>query len=1189
MNFRYVFAVIIVFFCVFSSLNAQVTGRVTGSVIDATGAAVPGATVGLQLPSSGSSAYTTSTTANGDFQILSVNAGSYDLVIDSKGFLKVVIGDLKVNPGRATDVAPVKLEIATVNQSVEVTSAKDTVETSHAEVATTIVKSQIQNLPVLNRSPLGFLQTQAGINSARGSTTVNGLRPTFVNVTLDGVNIQDNFIRTNDVDFLPNLLLLDQVAEVTVITSNASAVNQGGSAQVQFVTPSGSNEFHGSALWSNRNNFFAANPWFNNQAGVARPFLNQNQFGGALGGRIIKNKLFFYTNYEAFRLNQQTPQNHTVMTDDARNGIYTYLVNGAPQKVNILQAAGVTADPTMAAMLAKVPKTINNFLVGDSTASLSRNTAGYIINKRANRSRDNLTAKGDYIFSPRNSFTLSYARNHDKVDRSGTPYDVTYEVVPTVANDGVTKLFSLAWRFNPGPTLTNEVRFGFNMAPGPFLISHDIPNFFVTNTTYTNPVNNYRNQGRNTDTFNIADNANWVKGTHTVAFGFQSQITRIESYDDAGITPTYTLDIGSGNPGLTSAQLPGIGATDQAAANRLLATLAGYVSAYTQNFNVASRTSGFVNGQTNLRHLKYDNYAFYGQDSWKLNRKLTLTYGARWDYFTPVDERDALVLFPVLQNGNVIQTLMNPNAMLDFAGSAVGRPWYKKDRNNIAPNIGLAFDPTGEGKWAIRAGYSLAYVNDNTVRALDNSQSGNAGLQATSTRNGLTAMIRNGLPAVTLPVYKVPRVLADNYALSTTSAAAMPSPDLVTPYVQQWSFGVQRSIKDFLIDARYVGNHATKQMRGFDYNQVIISQMMPDFLKAQNNGFLAQRAGQGFNPSYNASIPGSQPVPFFNQLASGGLLTNATISNLIQTGQVGELASTYQTALLNGSVNFFANPNILGANALTNYSNASYNGFQFNVARRLAHGLQFQANYVFSKVMSDTAGTADTNFEPFLDINNPKIERSRVAASDITHVIKANGFYELPFGRNHRFNPSNRVLSKLVSGWNIAAILTEQSGTPFSVLSARGTLNRGTRSALETANTTLDKSQLDEIFTFRMTGNGPYFVPQSVLGSDGRAVAADGAVPFNGQVFFQPAAGTIGGLQRNYFSGPWVFNTDALIAKSTAIAEGKTLTLRMIANNTFNHPTWFVGDQNISSATFGKITTTFFNRRLVQFEAVLKF
>ena len=653
--------------------QAQVAGKVTGSVVDASGAAVPNAAVSLQLSGSGSNVYSTETTSGGDFTLPTVNPATYDLVVEAKGFTKAVVKGIDVDPGRSNDVPPIKLELAAVTQTVEVHESAQNVQTSNAEVTTTIVRSQVQNLPTLNRSPLGFLQTQAGINNNRGSTTVNGQRPTYVNVTLDGINIQDNFIRTNDVDFLPNLLLTDQVAEITVTTSNASAANFGGSAQVQFVTPSGSNDFHGGAFWSNRNNYFAANTWFNNQSGVGRPFLNQNQLGGSLGGRIIKNKLFFYSNYEAFRLRQQTTQNHTILTPDSRNGIYTYTTAGNPnpQKVNILQAAGIQPDAAAAALLAQVPDPSkrNNFNAGDSTAALLRNTAGYLFLKRNNRTRDNATFKGDYLPSTKHVFTVSYIYNRDILDRPDL--DTTYSLVPSVTNNDPVKLLSSAWRWNPKPNLTNEVRFGFNWAPAIFAAVQEIPKFFVSGLTYTNPLNTFRSQGRNTDTYNFADNGNWIHGPHSVAFGFQGQTVRVEQFNDAGITASYGLGVGS-HPGLTAAQLPGISATDLAAANMLLATFAGYVQSYTQTFNVTSRTSGFVNGATNLRHNTFDNYALYAQDSWKIKRRLTATLGLRWDYYTPVDERDALALLPVLQNNNVIQTVMSPNTVLDFAGSAVG-------------------------------------------------------------------------------------------------------------------------------------------------------------------------------------------------------------------------------------------------------------------------------------------------------------------------------------------------------------------------------------------------------------------------------------------------------------------------------------------------------------------------------------
>src|SRR5205085_10102566 len=139
-----------------------------------------------------------------------------------------------------------------------------------------------------------------------GTKSVNGLRSSFTNMTLDGINIQDNFIRTNDLDYAPMRTTIDQIAEITVSTSNGSAAIGGGASQMVLSTKSGSNTFHGAVYWYNRNSALAANDWFNNQAGVKRTFIDLNQPGAALGGRIIRDKLFFYTNYELFRNKQQS-------------------------------------------------------------------------------------------------------------------------------------------------------------------------------------------------------------------------------------------------------------------------------------------------------------------------------------------------------------------------------------------------------------------------------------------------------------------------------------------------------------------------------------------------------------------------------------------------------------------------------------------------------------------------------------------------------------------------------------------------------------------------------------------------------------------------------------------------------------------------------------------------------------------
>jgi len=195
-------------------------------------------------------------------------------------------------------------------------------------------------------------------------------------------------------------------------------------------------------------------------------------------------------------------------------------------------------------------------------------------------------------------------------------------------------------------------------------------------------------------------------------------------------------------------------------------------------------------------------------------------------------------------------------------------------------------------------------------------------------------------------------------------------------------------------------------------------------------------------------------------------------------------------------------------------------------------------------------------------------------------------------GRGHAWNPSNPVVSRIISGWNAGAIMTKQSGTPFSVLSGRGTFNRAARSgATNTANTTLNKSQLDSLIGFRMTGNGPYIIDLTAIGADGRGVAPDGAAPFAGQAFTQPTAGNIGALQRRYFSGSWNFALDFSAQKVTNITERQTLEFRMDSTNILNHPTFDVtGDYNLTATTFGRITGTgFAGRRLIQFGLIYRF
>ncbi len=185
----------------------------------------------------------------------------YDLHVEMSGFRKTILRQVKVDPGVELAVQPIQLELSAVAEVVEVHAQATGVQTANAEISVTVTNLQITRLPSLNRSPLAFIAIQAGVGgNGRTNTTINGLRPSFANVTIDGVNIQDNFIRTNTLDFQPNMLQLDQVAEFTLSTSNTNASLGNGAGQLSFVTPSGTNNLKENVRWFNRNNVASAIP-----------------------------------------------------------------------------------------------------------------------------------------------------------------------------------------------------------------------------------------------------------------------------------------------------------------------------------------------------------------------------------------------------------------------------------------------------------------------------------------------------------------------------------------------------------------------------------------------------------------------------------------------------------------------------------------------------------------------------------------------------------------------------------------------------------------------------------------------------------------------------------------------------------------------------------------------------------------
>jgi hypothetical protein len=209
-------------------------------------------------------------------------------------------------------------------------------------------------------------------------------------------------------------------------------------------------------------------------------------------------------------------------------------------------------------------------------------------------------------------------------------------------------------------------------------------------------------------------------------------------------------------------------------------------------------------------------------------------------------------------------------------------------------------------------------------------------------------------------------------------------------------------------------------------------------------------------------------------------------------------------------------------------------------------------------------------------------------------MIKADGYYDLPFGKGHGLF-AGPIARRIAGGWTIGSAMVWQSGAPFSITSGRGTYNRESRSIYNTADTTLTGSQLASIVKFQMTGNGPVMIaPSAINPNDKTGVNTDGEAAFTGQVFFNPAAGTIGTLQRRMFNGPWTFNMDAKLRKTIELKEGKLLEFNMVAVNVLNHATFWVDDQvtgnlSINSTTFGVIGSSFYTPRVTEFGLRLTF
>lgn len=754
---------------------AQVTtGRLVGIVKDSRGGLIVGAEVVVKNDRTRES-FEVASNAEGGWLLPSLSGGNYTVICSAAGFKTSVVKDVKVNVGQVVSLN-LTLDQGEINEQVTVVGA-DILQTESATVSTTITGRQTDELPFITRDALQLVLTLPGVQTpgTPRTSSVNGLPKGAVNMTLDGANIQDNFLRSGDGFFTQIQPKSDAVQEVTVSTA-APGAESSGAVQIRFVTRSGSPEFHGGGFWQYRSPRFNSNYYFNNLDGLPRDRLFLRQFGGKIGGPILvpgllrsRERAFFFINYEEFRLPQNYPSlsvvgNLLVLAPEARGGFFTYRNSaGNLQKVDLYALAAAhgftsTPDPTIARGLEMIQQAVLKGGALRSRAAIANdfNRLDYQFQDPGTNTRHFPTARLDLNITKNQQFHFVhnyqvYFSNPDAVNGQLSVYPGAGAVVGRPGVTGSVKRDSFSFvashRWAVSSRLVSELRFT-SSGNGTMVFGREInpglfdfwKGFAVDTTNFLGAANgafyNRRTQSRrNTPTLGVTENLTHTRGAHALNFGFS--FLRVNSYSQAygtQLIPRLTLGVAAGDPInfgstniFTPANFPGSNATQRAQAATLYAILTGRISSInrTASLNEGTKKYDFTPfTERNHQHV----YSLYAQDSWKVRPSLTLNYGLRWEFDpSPVNDNQVYTrtgyegLFGVSGVGNLFRPGVFTGGPTRFRLLEEGEAAFRTRPFNIAPSLGFAWTLPGRkglfgalvgGRTVVRGGYSVAFTRE---------------------------------------------------------------------------------------------------------------------------------------------------------------------------------------------------------------------------------------------------------------------------------------------------------------------------------------------------------------------------------------------------------------------------------------------------------------------------------------------
>jgi Carboxypeptidase regulatory-like domain len=1127
-------------------------GELTGQVTDTTGAVVSGVEVKLANTATGEVRTTTTTPAGTyNFPALPI-VGSYTLSITNKGFKSVKVQNIIATVGQVT-TRDVKLEVGAITEQVTVEAGAQLVQTEDSSLSTNVDRQVWTNMPLETRSQNEFIGLTVGAEPAANAelgtdrgAAVNGTRSGSGNFMVEGFDNNDQGLggagSLMGVGGANTTISPDAIEEYRVIADTPPAeYGKAGGFVTDTVLKGGTNQWHGSLFEYNRIQALAANSWFSNANGQ-QDHLIRNQFGGSVGGPIIKDKTFFYFTTEFQRLRTAQPLTANAFTqqfsDFVNSGAFETFQETDPGGVCEVDTAAFFGAPTpcpgalsASSTLGPVYQSMANqqhpALCDVTKANCTNPTnvaqglyTGQVLGapgitypvpiygtetvgqgEVVNQGR--YTVKFDHKLGPKDQLNIAYL--YDNVD-ANVPFAGSDSSLGVASiSHGRAQNAGITWTHTLSPTVLNQARMSYVRHTANFPGDPAVGNMPSMVTFFDESTVAFGNSSGipqlfTENEFIYKDDLSVTRGKHNFKFGGEYRRTRNgSSFDNAKNGLVLPMDVEDL-------------VTDGTFGNQLEQFLWGGPL-----YGSIAYAEASLNPVTGALPVYYRGYranevAMYGQDDWRVSSRLTVNLGLRWEYFgTPqnfqpgVDANfyQGVPVTPIATTStNPFFPVNSPYAALFATGSVQQRnhDLWNKDLNNFGPRLGFAYDVMGNQKLVVRGGFGINYDR------LYNNIFENIRFNPPFFAVGLLGSIAGEAtitPAQTAQIFTNPFTPAGTdtfFGNGLTPSLRAMDQNLVTPYYEQAHFGFQYQIaKDMVIESNYVGTFGHK-------------------------------------------------------------LTDITGRNTFD----GRTAGGDSTPL---------NPNYSSISFRTNCCDSNYSAWQTTLKKRFSGGLQLNANYTFSKAMDDVSDTFTTknaggaayptdSFDPKLDYGP--------ADFNVKHRVVGNFVYDLPFAKSNRW----------LGGWNISGVVSVQTGANFSII-----------------NSTVD-SNADTQFNDRAVYLGPGDITKAVnhdvspatqylnagpanWGSlNGPTTTNQTGIPcpvtVNGGAWCQGQA--LGQMERNTLVGPGYFDTDLGFAKAFRITEGSRLKFEANFFNIFNHPNFAAPDSNLNDGNFGRSTSTFNNQ-----------